>query len=81
MGVSADAPWFDMAYKLVEYNGRPVLKLSTGKVSSPGKKQIFRFAEGQGRLRNDVIGLRDENLPGAEPLFKKVMEKGKAVQT
>ncbi|MBI2985882.1 MAG: nicotinate phosphoribosyltransferase [Deltaproteobacteria bacterium] len=78
MGVSADAPWFDMAYKLVEYNGRPVLKLSTGKVSSPGKKQIFRFAEGQGRLRNDVIGLRDENLPGAEPLFKKVMEKGKA---
>ena len=38
MGVSADAPWSDMAYKLVEYDNRPVLKLSTGKVSLPGKK-------------------------------------------
>ena len=77
MGVSADAPWFDMAYKLVEYNGRPVLKLSTGKVSSPGRKQIFRFADGQGHLLNDVIALRHEELPGAEPLLNKVMEKGK----
>ena len=23
MGVSADAPWSDMAYKLVKYDGRP----------------------------------------------------------
>ena len=76
MGVSADAPWLDMAYKIVEYNERPVLKLSTGKVSSPGRKQIFRFADGKGRLLNDVIALRHEELPGAEPLLKKVMEKG-----
>jgi nicotinate phosphoribosyltransferase len=76
MGVSADAPWLDMAYKMVEYNGRPVLKLSTGKVSSPGRKQIFRFVDGQGRLLKDVIALRHEELPGAEPLLKKVMEKG-----
>src|SRR6185436_9082059 len=33
MGMSADAPWADMAYKLVEYQERPVLKLSTGKRS------------------------------------------------
>lgn len=76
MGVSADAPWFDMAYKLVEYSGRPVLKLSTGKVSSPGRKQIFRFADGRGRLQRDVIALRNEELPRAEPLLRKVMEKG-----
>ncbi len=31
MGTSADSPYTDMAYKLVQYNGRPVLKLSTGK--------------------------------------------------
>ncbi|MFQ5904004.1 MAG: nicotinate phosphoribosyltransferase [Candidatus Binatia bacterium] len=77
MGVSADTPWFDTAYKLVEHNGRPVLKLSTGKVSWPGRKQVFRFVDGQGKLQKDVIALRDENLPGAEPLLKKVMEKGK----
>ena len=76
MGVSADAPWFDMAYKLVEYNGRSVLKLSTGKASFPGRKQIFRFADQQGWLMKDVIALRNEELAGAEPLLKKVMEKG-----
>jgi nicotinate phosphoribosyltransferase len=30
MGVSADAPSLDSAYKIVEYDGRPVLKLSSG---------------------------------------------------
>lgn len=77
MGVSADAPWFDMAYKLVEYNGRPALKLSTGKASSPGRKQIFRFSDRQGRLVRDVIALRNEELAGAEPLLQKVMERGR----
>lgn len=76
MGVSGDAPWFDMAYKLVEHNGRPVLKLSTGKATWPGRKQLFRFADGQGRLKKDVVALRNEELPGAEPLLQKVMEKG-----
>src|SRR5262249_15462561 len=76
MGVSADAPWFDIAYKLVEFGGRPVLKLSTGKASWPEKKQIFRRHNNQGYLSKDLIGLRNENLPGAEPLLQKVMEKG-----
>ena len=77
MGVSADAPWSDIAYKLVEYDKRPVLKLSTGKVSSPGKKQIFRVCDQQGQLQKDIIALRGENVAGAEPLLKKVMTEGK----
>ncbi len=77
MGVSGDAPWFDNAYKLVEYNGRPVLKLSTGKVSWPGKKQVFRILDGSGRLEGDIITLRNENIPAGEPLLKKVMDHGK----
>lgn len=77
MGVSADAPWFDMAYKLVEHDHRPVLKLSTGKVSWPGKKQIFRLRDGENQLEKDVIALREENIPGAEPLLQKVMAGGK----
>jgi len=79
MGVSADAPWFDMAYKLVEYNGRPVLKLSTGKATVPGKKQVFRFADGRGQLERDMIGLRNEEVAGSEALLQKVMEHGKPV--
>lgn len=79
MGTSADAPWTDIAYKLVEYNNRPVLKLSTGKISSPGRKQVFRAYDNKGRLRKDVITLRDEKPADAEPLLDKVMAGGKAV--
>ena len=79
MGVSSDAPWFDMAYKLVEYAGRPVLKLSPGKISWPGEKQVFRQYDSHGQLQRDVIGLRDEHFLGMEPLLRKVMEHGKVL--
>jgi nicotinate phosphoribosyltransferase len=62
MGVSADAPWTDIAYKLVRYGCRPVLKLSTGKASIPGEKQVFRLRDAAGGLAEDVIALRDEAL-------------------
>ena len=60
MGMSADAPWTDMSYKLVEYHDRPVLKRSTGKISWPGKKQLFRWRDGTGQFVRDVIAQRDE---------------------
>jgi nicotinate phosphoribosyltransferase len=74
MGVSADAPWADVAYKLVEYENRAVLKLSAGKASWPGKKQIFRRTD-SGKIQGDIIALRNENLPG-EPLLREVMRAG-----
>ena len=76
MGTSADAPWTDMSYKLVEYQNRPVLKLSTGKVSLPGRKQLFRLRDSTGVFTHDVIGLRAEQL-GGERLLKEVMRGGK----
>src|SRR5262245_19225347 len=77
MGVSADAPWSDVAYKLVEYDNRSVLKLSTGKVSLPGKKQVFRVSDKQDQLHKDITELRHENVVGTESLLKKVMTQGK----
>jgi nicotinate phosphoribosyltransferase len=77
MGVSGDAPWLDIAYKLVEHDDRPVMKLSPGKVSWPGKKQVFRRRAGDSRLHGDVIGLRGERLPDSEPLLRQVMERGR----
>lgn len=72
VGVSADAPSLNSAYKLVDYGGRPVMKLSTGKVNAPGAKQVFR---GEG---GDVIGLRDEPAPpGHHPLLVQVMTAGR----
>ena len=76
MGVSGDAPWADIAYKLVEYEGRPVLKLSTGKSSWPGRKQVFRQNPGPTKAAQDIIGLRDEDLAG-ERLLVEVVRAGK----
>ena len=72
MGVSADAPFVDVVYKLVRYGDRPVLKLSPEKATAPGDKQVFRSAS------REVLGLRGEDLPG-EPLLGQVMEKGRRV--
>ncbi len=77
MGVSADAPYFDIAYKLVKYGGRPVMKLSTGKVTLVDKKQVWRFADAGGRMVRDVISLREEEVAGAQPLLQPVMTQGR----
>ena len=76
MGVSADAPYLDSAYKLVAFGDRPVLKLSAGKVTLPGAKQVWRRRP----LDEDVLGRRDEPGPaGAEPLLVPVMRDGRRV--
>jgi nicotinate phosphoribosyltransferase len=73
LGVSADAPYVDSVYKLVEYEGRPVLKLSAAKATAPGRKQVWRGP------KEDVLGLRDEAAPGPnhEPLLEPVMRAGR----
>ena len=77
MGTSADAPYVDSVYKLVEYAGRPVLKLSAEKVTEPGAKQLFRFRDGA-CFTADTVGLRSEDPPpGAEPLLEPVMRGGR----
>ena len=74
MGVSADAPYTDMAYKLVKYDERPVLKLSAGKKTLVDEKQVFREKR-DGKLIKDVISLRREKGSG-EPLLKPIMRHG-----
>ncbi len=75
--VSADSPWSDMVYKLVQYDGRPVMKLSQDKAYRPGAKQVFRFRDAAGRLHGDVIGLEEEAVDGGEPLLTDVMAGGR----
>ncbi len=76
LGVAADAPFLDMAYKLVEFDGEPRLKTSTGKLTLPGRKQVWRTAEAGVSIR-DVLALADEPpVPGAESLLEPVMQGG-----
>jgi nicotinate phosphoribosyltransferase len=78
MGVSFDAPSLDSAYKLVAFGDRPVLKLSPGKATLPGAKQVFRDPTG---ASGDVVGLRDEQPPaGREPLLVSVMRGGRRLE-
>ncbi len=72
LGTSADAPYIDFVYKLVEFNGKPVMKTSEGKKMYPGKKQVFRQ---EGR---DTVALHYETLEGT-PLLKKMFEGGRRV--
>jgi nicotinate phosphoribosyltransferase len=80
VGVSADAPYGDCAYKLVEYDGTPVLKLSPGKQTLPGPKQVHRFRHENGEYFQDVVACRNEALAGKpDALLDEVMRKGTRV--
>jgi nicotinate phosphoribosyltransferase len=83
MGTSADRPYVDIIYKLSEKTNEkgkfsPIMKLSKGKATLPGRKQVFRFKDGRSSFAKDVIALENEKIDG-EPLLVKVMEKGKIV--
>jgi len=76
VGVSADAPLVDIVYKMVRFNKRDIKKLSPGKITLAGEKQVFRKTDQSGSCLEDIIGLRDETIDQGEPLLEKVMEKG-----
>ena len=79
VGVSADAPSCDMVYKMVSYNGRPVMKLSEGKESLPAAKQVFRQYDPNGMMSADVIGLSTETDSAGEALLTLAMQDGRRV--
>jgi nicotinate phosphoribosyltransferase len=77
LDTSADAPYLECAYKLTEYAGRARMKTSTGKVSLPGRKQVYREYQ-EGRMAYDTITLMDDPI-AAKPLLEPVMLGGKRV--
>ncbi len=85
MGTSNDAPSLDVIYKISEVtdeNGDflPTMKLSKGKVTYPGRKQVFRIKDKKGRFTKDLLGLEKERING-EPLLIKVVQKGRVIYT
>jgi len=75
---SADAPYLDCAYKLVEYAGRPRRKRSEGKTTWPGRKQVYRRYDRDGRLAGDMVTVDGDPQPGT-PLLVPVMRAGRRV--
>ncbi len=76
LDTSADAPYLDCAYKLVEYAGRPRRKRSEGKVTWPGRKQVYRSYDAHGTMTGDLLTLEDDVQPG-EALLRPVMRAGR----
>jgi nicotinate phosphoribosyltransferase len=81
VGVSADAPWTDSVYKLVEFAGRPVLKLSSKKETLPSPKQVYRHRHSNRTFAYDIITRADEQVENAEPLLHDAMANGKRLAT
>lgn len=78
MSTSADAPSLDCAYKLQEYADRPCRKRSEGKVTWPGRKQVYRYYTEEGRFDHDVITTLDDRQDGI-PLLIPAMNDGRRV--
>lgn len=75
---SVDAPALDCAYKLQEYAGRPKRKLSTGKSTWPGRKQVFRRYGPDGTMIGDLLTLEGQAGTG-EALIQPVLKNGRRV--
>jgi nicotinate phosphoribosyltransferase len=76
---SADAPGLDCVYKLEEYAGLPRRKRSAGKATWPGRKQVWRRFDRDGRMAADVLSVEDDAQQG-EPLIELVMQGGKRLK-
>jgi nicotinate phosphoribosyltransferase len=79
MLTSSDVPYLDCAYKLMEYAGHARRKRSEGKATWPGRKQVYREYDGEGRMAGDTLCLDSEGYSG-EPLLELVMKGGRRTE-
>jgi len=82
LSTSSDAPNLGGVYKLVEvvtdHQAKRKVKTSPGKVTLPGRKQVWRVSDASGTYTEDWIALADEPAPvtSAEPLLRCVLQNG-----
>ena len=83
LSTSTDSPNIGVIYKLVEVETadrvRSAAKFSQDKITYPGRKQVFRFAERDGKFSEDLIGLDTESFLGGNPLLVPVMREGRRI--
>ena len=87
---SSDAPVLDCVYKLQEYAGIPRRKRSANKATWPGRKQVWRRYDADGRMAGDRLALDTASgpilaaphapAPSGEPLLDLVMRNGRRLR-
>lgn len=75
---SSDVPALDCAYKLEEYASVARRKLSAGKTTWPGRKQVWRKYGPDGRMARDILSTTDDVREG-EPLLQPMMRAGRRI--
>jgi nicotinate phosphoribosyltransferase len=68
-------------YKLVEIDGIPVMKGSSGKMTYPGQKQVFRRFEGDVAVGDRLSLAAETPAPDEVPLLQCVMQRGERLQS
>ena len=75
-----DEPKLEAIFKLAEIrDGKTIkhmAKLTPGKLSLPGRKQVYRIYDKKGKFKKDIIGLENEKNGGV-PLLLPIIQKGK----
>jgi nicotinate phosphoribosyltransferase len=92
LATSYDSPALSAVYKLVglERAGRTEMriKLSEGKATYPGAKQVWRFTDKAGKYAQDVVSFSDEAAPESDaeslhsswqPMLVQVMKDGRSI--
>ena len=76
---SSDVAALDCAYKLQEYAGLARRKRSADKATWPGRKQVWRRYDADGRMAGDVLSLEGDTQAGT-PLIEPVMKDGRRLR-
>lgn len=80
MVTSRDDPVVNSVYKLIQHNGIPKIKISKGRITYPGKKQVYRVYNENGKFVKDILMLENETPPeDTEPFLIPIMKKGKLI--
>jgi nicotinate phosphoribosyltransferase len=85
LATSKDAPALGGVYKLVDLESGGDIsyraKFSEEKITYPGRKQIFRFRDSDGKFSKDVIACENEEFAAGEVLLHRVMQNGARVSS
>jgi nicotinate phosphoribosyltransferase len=76
---SSDVPALDCVYKLQEYAGVARRKRSVNKATWPGRKQVWRRYDADGRMAGDILAVEGHKKAG-EPLIEQVMQNGRRLR-
>ncbi|MEM1244245.1 MAG: nicotinate phosphoribosyltransferase [Pseudomonadota bacterium] len=75
----SDMAYLNCAYKMEMYADVAKKKLSQGKATWPGRKQVYRYYDADGIMQHDLLTLFTDKITDAQPLLLPIMQNGQVV--